>query len=56
MLYAFLLSLSMLWHWILTKAPFQWVDLMGKCDQKTVESILDFYYEKGGNFIDTYVL
>ncbi|KAL1877851.1 hypothetical protein VTK73DRAFT_8378 [Phialemonium thermophilum] len=26
---------------------------MGHCDQKTVESILDFYYEQGGNFIDT---
>jgi hypothetical protein len=27
---------------------------MGECDQKTVEGILDFYYENGGNFIDTF--
>jgi len=26
---------------------------MGACDQKTTESILDFFYESGGNFIDT---
>lgn len=26
---------------------------MGACDQKTTEGILDFYYEQGGNFIDT---
>lgn len=26
---------------------------MGTCDQKTVEEILDFFYEQGGNFIDT---
>ena len=26
---------------------------MGVCDQATTESILDFFYENGGNFIDT---
>lgn len=26
---------------------------MGACDQKTTEGILDFFYEQGGNFIDT---
>jgi aryl-alcohol dehydrogenase-like predicted oxidoreductase len=26
---------------------------MGVCDQKTTEEILDFFYESGGNFIDT---
>jgi aryl-alcohol dehydrogenase-like predicted oxidoreductase len=26
---------------------------MGACDQKTTEAILDFFYENGGNFIDT---
>ncbi|KAL0944319.1 norsolorinic acid reductase [Colletotrichum truncatum] len=30
-----------------------WQGYMGTCDQKTVESILDFFYEQGGNFIDT---
>jgi aryl-alcohol dehydrogenase-like predicted oxidoreductase len=29
---------------------------MGECDQKTTEGILDYFYEQGGNFIDTYVL
>tara|TARA_R110002060_G_scaffold16129_6_gene22424 strand:+ start:888 stop:1070 length:183 start_codon:yes stop_codon:yes gene_type:complete len=28
-------------------------DFMGECDQKTTEEILDFFYESGGNFIDT---
>jgi hypothetical protein len=28
---------------------------MGECDQKATEGILDFYYENGGNFIDTFV-
>jgi aryl-alcohol dehydrogenase-like predicted oxidoreductase len=27
---------------------------MGECNQETVESILDYFYEQGGNFIDTY--
>ncbi|MBE3047376.1 aldo/keto reductase [Candidatus Bathyarchaeota archaeon] len=26
---------------------------MGACDKPTTESILDFFYEQGGNFIDT---
>jgi aryl-alcohol dehydrogenase-like predicted oxidoreductase len=26
---------------------------VGACDQKTTEDILDFFYEQGGNFIDT---
>ncbi|KAI0010027.1 norsolorinic acid reductase [Xylariaceae sp. FL0662B] len=30
-----------------------WKEFMGACDQKTTESILDFFYEQGGNFIDT---
>ncbi|KAI1481886.1 norsolorinic acid reductase [Daldinia eschscholtzii] len=30
-----------------------WSDHMGACDQKTTEDILDFFYEQGGNFIDT---
>ncbi|KAI0197559.1 aldo/keto reductase [Astrocystis sublimbata] len=30
-----------------------WKDAMGACDQKTTEGILDFFYESGGNFIDT---
>ncbi|KAI1498683.1 aldo/keto reductase [Biscogniauxia marginata] len=30
-----------------------WKDWMGACDKKTVESILDFFYEQGGNFVDT---
>lgn len=30
-----------------------WKGHMGSCDQKTSESILDYYYEQGGNFIDT---
>jgi predicted aldo/keto reductase-like oxidoreductase len=33
-----------------------WKGFMGECDQKTTESILDYFYEQGGNFIDTYVL
>ncbi|KAH6676695.1 NADP-dependent oxidoreductase domain-containing protein [Halenospora varia] len=30
-----------------------WEEFMGKCDQKTTEEILDYFYEAGGNFIDT---
>lgn len=30
-----------------------WKDIMGECDEKTTNEILDFYYESGGNFIDT---
>jgi hypothetical protein len=32
-----------------------WEELMGKCDKKTTFEILDYFYEQGGNFIDTYV-
>ncbi|KAH8173353.1 aldo/keto reductase family protein [Sarocladium implicatum] len=31
----------------------RWKPYMGECDQATTESILDFYYDQGGNFIDT---
>lgn len=31
----------------------QWEDALGKCDQKTTEAILDYFYDAGGNFIDT---
>lgn len=31
-----------------------WSEMMGKCDKKTVFEILDFFYDQGGNFIDTY--
>jgi aryl-alcohol dehydrogenase-like predicted oxidoreductase len=30
-----------------------WAELMGNCDQQATESILDAFYENGGNFIDT---
>ncbi|KAH0493905.1 hypothetical protein TgHK011_000548 [Trichoderma gracile] len=30
-----------------------WKDFMGDCDKATSEAILDFFYEQGGNFIDT---
>ncbi|KAM0202832.1 hypothetical protein ACHAPI_001000 [Fusarium lateritium] len=30
-----------------------WKEWMGECDQATSNSILDFYYEQGGNFIDS---
>ncbi|KAI1208386.1 norsolorinic acid reductase [Annulohypoxylon truncatum] len=30
-----------------------WKEFMGACDQKSTEDILDFFYEQGGNFIDT---
>ncbi|KAL2130675.1 hypothetical protein VTI74DRAFT_6088 [Chaetomium olivicolor] len=30
-----------------------WKAMMGECDQETAESILDCFYEHGGNFIDT---
>ncbi|KAH7061981.1 NADP-dependent oxidoreductase domain-containing protein [Paraphoma chrysanthemicola] len=30
-----------------------WEGLMGKCDKKTTFEILDYFYEQGGNFIDT---
>jgi aryl-alcohol dehydrogenase-like predicted oxidoreductase len=30
-----------------------WESAMGKCDKETTFEILDFFYEQGGNFIDT---
>lgn len=30
-----------------------WEEYMGKCDKKTAFGILDYFYEQGGNFIDT---
>ncbi|KAF4539026.1 Norsolorinic acid reductase [Lasiodiplodia theobromae] len=30
-----------------------WEKMMGKCDKKTTYEILDFFFESGGNFIDT---
>ncbi|KAI9657008.1 MAG: hypothetical protein M1821_003174 [Bathelium mastoideum] len=30
-----------------------WKDFMGVCDKKTAFEMLDFFYENGGNFIDT---
>lgn len=30
-----------------------WKTTLGECDQSTTESILDFFFEQGGNFIDT---
>ncbi|KAH8728596.1 hypothetical protein GQ44DRAFT_757032 [Phaeosphaeriaceae sp. PMI808] len=30
-----------------------WEDLMGKCDKTTTFQILDYFHERGGNFIDT---
>jgi len=32
-----------------------WEEMMGKCDKKTTFEILDYFYEQGGNFIDTCV-
>lgn len=28
---------------------------MGECNKETTFAMLDFFYENGGNFIDTYV-
>ncbi|KAH8894091.1 norsolorinic acid reductase [Thozetella sp. PMI_491] len=30
-----------------------WKEYMGECDQSTTESILDYFFDQGGNFIDT---
>lgn len=30
-----------------------WESHMGACDKKASEGMLDFFYEQGGNFIDT---
>lgn len=32
-----------------------WKDIMGTCDKKTSMEILDYFYNQGGNFLDTYV-
>jgi len=31
----------------------EWVDLVGECDKKTAFDMMDFFYEQGGNAIDT---
>ena len=30
-----------------------WESMMGKCDKKQTHEILDFFFDQGGNFIDT---
>lgn len=30
-----------------------WKENMGACDKTTTNQILDFFYDQGGNFIDT---
>ena len=30
-----------------------WSDMMGHCDKKISSEMLDYFYEQGGNFIDT---
>jgi len=30
-----------------------WKEFMGECNKETAEEMLDFFYENGGNFIDT---
>lgn len=30
-----------------------WKSFMGECSKETVFEILDFFYDNGGNFIDT---
>lgn len=30
-----------------------WKDFMGECNKSTAFEILDYFYESGGNFIDT---
>jgi len=29
--------------------------MLGECNRETAEGILDYFYENGGNFIDTLV-
>ena len=29
---------------------------MGECSKETAFEMLDFFYDQGGNFIDTYVI
>lgn len=38
-------------YWLLTLLYRK--DFMGDCDKAASEAILDFFYEQGGNFIDT---
>lgn len=33
-----------------------WKDFMGECSKETAWEMLDYFYDMGGNFIDTYVL
>ena len=30
-----------------------WKGFMGECDKKTTWQMLDYFYDQGGNFIDT---
>lgn len=30
-----------------------WEDMMGKCTKETAFEMMDFFFEQGGNFIDT---
>lgn len=30
-----------------------WNDAMGECSKETAFEILDYYYQNGGNFVDT---
>jgi hypothetical protein len=32
-----------------------WTPVMGECRKETVFEILDFFFEQGGNFLDTFV-
>jgi aryl-alcohol dehydrogenase-like predicted oxidoreductase len=32
-----------------------WKDIMGACDKKTSFKILNYFYNQGKNFLDTYV-
>jgi len=32
-----------------------WTGILGECSQETAFEMMDFFYEQGGNFIDTYV-
>ncbi|KUJ16125.1 Aldo/keto reductase [Mollisia scopiformis] len=31
----------------------KWTEFMGECDKKTTFEILDYFYEQGGNYLDT---
>lgn len=33
-----------------------WESFMGKCEKETAFEMLDYFFEQGGNFIDTWVL